>query len=296
MSKALMTNVNRNHKKVFPVLLPKGSSLSGIAGNIREMKSGIAEGEIEIDIVNIMELTSDGAGRAVIHPDWHDFFLHKGIGFNNRLVKLFSKCYEYNSMSGDAPKITPMPLPQEIFNVFSMSPSQIKVVIVAQDPYPGWDTEMNRPVACGYSFATLSKKTPASLQRIRMAISEKYGNITIADKEFPNSLRGWINQGIFLMNNTPIFFHHPPIDEKSKALDALLNLPKRAWTGITELICKYISEINKNCRFILVGKDAEYLKQYVSRATLTNHPSTMSSLDFTGECFEEIPGIIWTNM
>jgi uracil DNA glycosylase len=228
--------------------------------------------KIKVESVNVF-------GR--IHPEWHRFFTEMGINFNTRLKKLYCVCY--------AGGLDPRPLPEEIFDVFSMPLSSIKVVIVAQDPYPQVDAEMSRPVACGYCFATKSRKTPASLERIRAAIVKEFGPIKLLNPDSPNLLEGWVSQGIFLMNNTPVYFGKGQLgygDEvESKEMRDIKLAARDCWMGMSEQICKHIMEMRKDTRFILVGSEAHYLRQHVSKCECTSHPSTRSDCDFTAKCF-----------
>lgn len=232
-------------------------------------------GDVMIETVNVI---------SSIHPEWLPFFTNSDIGFNVRFRKIFGKAYQA--------KMKPAPMPHEVLTVFSMAPSAIKVVIVAQDPYPGWDRENDRPIACGRCFATMAKEVPGSLKRIQSSIMDVYGKIKIVDKEHPNSLKGWIDQGVFLLNNTPMFFISGSSDETVMSGDAK-STAKMLWQGITELICKHILDVNKDCRFILMGTETHYLRRFVNRSIAVNHPSPRSDLEFTGKCFLDTPGIDW---
>lgn len=230
-----------------------------------------------------------------IHPSWWPLLVGRGLRINERMKNAYTKAYTNG--------FTVRPNAEDVFNVFSMPLASIRAVIVGQDPYPGWDQEMKKPKACGYAFATLAKETPASLQRIRMAIVNTQGQITIMNKEHPNNLKGWIDQGVFLLNNTPLVFlagHTEGSEtygsEISPRLRALLSFPTSVWQGITATICKEISSINPICPFILMGREAHYLSRIVAKSIITNHPSTRSDCDFDGKCFTEVPLIKWTRM
>jgi uracil-DNA glycosylase len=222
-----------------------------------------------------------------IHPSWLEFLSMRNR-INDRIKSIFKKAYEQG--------FTIYPLPSDVFNVFSLPIDRVKVVIVGQDPYPGFDTKRKAPVANGLAFATDSLETPGSLQRIRDAIVSQFGPITIVDKERPNNLRGWMEQGVFLLNNTPIITIYKGEEESTCRIKAELSQPKRVWDGIAKEICQAISAVNPQCRFILVGKEAHYLETVVSKCIKTNHPSMRSDLEFSGACFREIPTIDWSRM
>ena len=259
--------------------------------------SKLKEGEIDIPDEELIR-TKDG--RAVltsinviesIHPSWYPLLLGRGLSINERLKSIFKKGYENGFII--------RPLPEETFSAFSMPISHIKAVVVGQDPYPGWDKDNKRPIACGLSFATPSDITPPSLERIRVSIARNFGSISITDGTRPNSLQGWINQGVLLLNNTPFLFisYDDALEETiSPRLKAALEVPFKIWNGMTEIICKEIIAENPRCPFILMGRASHYLERVVGRSFITSHPSTRSDCDFTGECFKSVPEINWKNM
>lgn len=223
-----------------------------------------------------------------IHKSWISFFKEASIDLNKKLKAIYKFGYE-NGLSV-------YPNAEDCMNVFGMGIEEIRCVIVAQDPYPGWDKDTKMPVASGFCFATNSKNVPGSLERIRDSISENYGRIDIVDKNNPNNLKGWIDQGIFLLNNTIIVYVYKGLNsEKTQYLESVLKKPKTIWAGISTDVCKAISNI-KNCPFILVGKEAEYLKSEVTKAEITVHPSKRNDCDFDGKCFLKISGIKWNVM
>jgi len=226
-----------------------------------------------------------------IHRSWYPLLVSKGLRINDRMKKAYTIAYKNG--------FTVRPNPEDVFNVFSMPLESIRAVIVGQDPYPGWDQASKRPKACGYSFATLSKETPPSLQRIRTAIANTFGTFTITNKEQPNNLRGWIDQGVFLLNNTPLVFLIGGSESETECdisprMRSLLAYPSSVWQGITAAVCKEINTVNATCPFILMGREAHYLSRIVAKTVITSHPSTRSECDFDGKCFTEVPGINWT--
>jgi uracil DNA glycosylase len=223
-----------------------------------------------------------------IDKSWYRIFLDERFRVNDRLREMFINSYKFG--------FSVRPLPIDVLNVFKMPVEKINVVIVGQDPYPGWDKETNKPIANGMSFATESKETPGSLGRILDSIEKNIGQLSVVDKERPNSLQGWINQGVFLLNNIPIVNIpkvNPDLESTSFKVKYAIRQPARVWETLTIEICKYILSVNPRCQFILVGSEASKLKQYISNYFITTHPSYRSSLDFTGKCFVDIPNINW---
>lgn len=188
------------------------------------------------------------------------------------------------------------PYPSEVLSAFTVPIDKVKVIIIGQDPYPGWDTTMNRPVACGKTFATYSKECPGSLKRIMIALQELRKDIkfTFSDKEHPFCLKGWTDQGVLLLNKTPVYYHAISTDPDKEAPTPNTKASD-IWAGMTELICKQVAAINPNVPCILVGKEAQTLEPKLGgRCYKENHPSMRSSLEFSGTSFDKIDGVDWS--
>lgn len=213
-----------------------------------------------------------------MHDDWKNFFYNEQYQVNSRIARIYRKAIQL--------ECDIYPRREDIFNAFSMKLSDIKCVIIGQDPYPGFDKDRNEPVACGYSFATRSSTMPASMRRMFDAIRTKYGNITFTD----HTLRGWINQGVLLINDTPFLFKPA---ENVELRDTDKNFANQRW-GITSEICKYIKENTNGVRFILLGTHAHYIEKFISGTATANHPSPLSAIEFTGDCFDSCPEVDWT--
>lgn len=275
----------------FPIILPVIAGESEQVEEVIEVKKRVKE-EDETGKTTSKLITEQFLLRSVnvigrIDKSWLAFFTERGIDFNGRLRHIYETAYKNDFQV--------RPFPEDILNVFSMPIDKIKAVVVGQDPYPGWCHQTKSPKANGFSFATNDPETPGSLQRIRVAIVNLTGQITIMDKQFPNNLLGWRSQGVFLLNNTPAVYVSDE-EQTSPRLQSLLQTPKRIWEGITATICKEISLVNPDCHFILLGREAHYLSRVVSKSVQAPHPSMRSDLDFDGKCFMEVAGIDWSKM
>lgn len=91
------------------------------------------------------------------------------------------------------------PAKENIFNAFKYtnSTSDVKVVIIGQDPY------YNEGLANGLAFGINEGcEVPSSLQNIQTEITNEYKNRLSSDYEmiFDNSLISWAKQGVLLLN------------------------------------------------------------------------------------------------
>jgi uracil-DNA glycosylase len=123
----------------------------------------------------------------IIHPSWH---IHLQPLFDNSKMDLIK-----NQL---LPNCTFYPEAEYIFRVFSMPVSNIKVVILGQDPYFNGS-------AIGYAFAVNEKSPyPKSLDVIlkevlRPQTSEEYVKFKVENPEW-KTLQHWVQQGVFLLN------------------------------------------------------------------------------------------------
>lgn len=212
-----------------------------------------------------------------LHPVWKEFFTQNDLAINEILrwsyVEAYNKGYDVR------------PNPQDVLNVFSMSPDAIRVVLVGQDPYP------QEGVANGFAFATNQSTITSSLERLFSCIGG------IRHKEDDYTLSGWIRQGVFLLNKTPVLWVPIRTKEKSvidvdpKDIDQLT----AKWNGVIRTVCLFIAGYgDKKTDFVLFGEKAKSLKTDLPKAILCGHPSGRNTGNaFDGKCFELLPHIEW---
>lgn len=192
-----------------------------------------------------------------IHNDWLPFFENNKILLENILDKVL------------ADEIYPKK--NNIFRVFKyLAPSDIKSVILGQDPYIGYETIDGKdiPQAEGLSFSVPKshRKIPPSLKNIFKEIKNNYSTF---DYQHGN-LKKWVkNEQIFLLNSALTV-----IPGKS-------NSHQKIWQDFTDNVIKYISENNKNIVFILMGNNAKSKYDLIDKKNhiiLTSvHPSPLSA-------------------
>ncbi len=126
----------------------------------------------------------------------------------------------------------------EIFNAFNLTPfSQLKVVILGQDPYH------NPKQAHGLSFSVSDGvKLPPSLINIYKEIQNDLG----LDIPQSGNLTKWARQGILLLNAILTVRAHNPASHRNKG-----------WEIFTDTVIKRISEKKQNVVFLLWGAYAK---------------------------------------
>lgn len=156
---------------------------------------------------------------------------------------------------------TYVPAPEDVFNCFSyFEPSETKVVIIGQDPYP------NPKVTQGLSFSTKQKAIPQSLQKIFKEIEN-----TLQISNISANLEPWAVQNVLLLNKTLTV-----VPFKS-------NSHKLLWQGFCENIIQELSNSYENIVFMLWGNSAISLKKYINQEKHlileSGHPSPLNRLN-----------------
>ena len=154
------------------------------------------------------------------------------------------------------------PPAEDIFNAFRFTPlSQIKVVLLGQDPY-------HEPKqAHGLAFSTpKGNPIPRSLSNIFKEIHEEFGY------EIPDNgcLEKWAKQGVFLLN-TVLTVEEANANSHSDC----------GWQKFTDNVIKEINKQDQPIVFMLWGKQAEKKKELLNNPNhlvlITSHPSPFSA-------------------
>lgn len=168
-----------------------------------------------------------------------------------------------NFLNDEYEKKTIFPPKDYIFNIFKkISPNDIKVVILGQDPYHGYNQ------ANGMSFSVnKGEKIPPSLRNIYLELSSDL-NINLPSH---GDLTSWVNQGVFLLNSTLTVEMGKPNSHKDIG-----------WQIFTNKVINIISELDFPKVFILWGNFAISKKNLIKKNNnnfiiTSPHPSPLSA-------------------
>lgn len=152
------------------------------------------------------------------------------------------------------------PEPEDVFNVFKMSPDKVKVVILGQDPYINGE-------AHGYAFSSKIPKIPPSLR----IIYKELGMEPVA------KLDHWIEQGVFLINRALT-----TTKGNSNAHQGI------GWQLFTDAVIKIIAKLPQPKVFMLWGKNAQEVERLINTKEISNlvlkapHPAADSYPGYSG--------------
>ena len=155
------------------------------------------------------------------------------------------------------------PKKSDVFRAFSTNLTEVKVVILGQDPYhtPG--------AAMGLAFSVPEDQPiPPSLRNIYQEIRHDLGRPSICEPY--GNLQKWQNQGVLLLNTVLTVEAHQAASHRG-----------RGWEIFTTEVIKYL---NQNCNhlvFILWGSDARSKKSLIDTqkhlVLESPHPSPLSA-------------------
>ncbi len=149
-----------------------------------------------------------------------------------------------------------------IFNAFNTTPfSEVKVVILGQDPYHGPGQAM------GLSFSVpRGKSVPPSLRNIYKELETSVGATSVRHGD----LTAWAEQGVFLLNSMLTVEHSKAGSHK-----------KAGWQEFTDAAIKTLSDGREHLVFILWGafaqKKAELIDESKHLVLSSVHPSPFSA-------------------
>jgi len=181
-----------------------------------------------------------------IHISWKKLFDNYGINLDN----LYNNEYEII-----------YPPKESIFRVFEMDVSDIKIVLIGQDPYH------SHGQAHGLSFSVPENvKIPPSLKNIFKEIKLEFPERNYKFRH--GNLEKWFyKEKIFLLNSSLSVINGKPGSHM------------RLWCEFTNDVIEYIHENNKNCVFLLLGNFAKSKAVYIQNKyniVEAPHPSPLA--------------------
>lgn len=140
------------------------------------------------------------------------------------------------------------PKKENIFRVFEMPVTDIKVVILGQDPY------YSPNLANGLAFAiNENMKVPASLQNIQKElINSQASSLHTVHAGKWQTLEHWKEQGVFLLNTALTVESMKPMSHA------------RYWAEFTKRVVYYIAKSN-HCIWMLWGRKAQEFEAFIPK-------------------------------
>ena len=149
---------------------------------------------------------------------------------------------------------------ENIFAALKISPDDVSVVVIGQDPYP------TSSHAIGLAFAVPSQTNPlpGSLRNIFNEVAADTGSISTADA----SLGTWVEQGVLLLNTS--------LTTESGIRAAHSSWP---WETVIRAIIAHVVEVNPLVVGLLFGNHAKKFGDMFDLNSIVSsaHPSPLSA-------------------
>ena len=135
-------------------------------------------------------------------------------------------------------------------------PSSLKVVFMAQDPYP------TPGHACGIATCCLTGEIPNTLSNMYKRAKETVDGFVVPDD---GDIRGWAAQGILFINKFMTILDNKPLSHT------------HAWGILTETLIRWLSDTYPHLVFVFLGAQTRELRSRVDSTKhtviTTSHPS-----------------------
>ncbi len=162
----------------------------------------------------------------------------------------------------DTSKPSVYPPRDDIFRVFTMPVTDIRIVLLGQDPYHGPGQ------AHGLAFSVPDNiQIPPSLRNIYKELQQEFPERNY--KFHSGNLKRWADEErIFLLNTSLTVEEHRP------------NSHVVIWSEFTDDVIRFIDKNNTKCVFLLLGNYAKYKAKLINntnRIVTGVHPSPLSA-------------------
>jgi uracil-DNA glycosylase len=153
-----------------------------------------------------------------------------------------------------------LPHGDHVFRAFSRPLSDVRVLVVGQDPYP----TPGHPVGLSFSVAADVRPLPKSLVNIYRELTTDIG----CEPPTTGDLTRWSEQGVMLLNRVLTVAPGAPASHRG-----------RGWEAVTERAIETLAQRGGPMAAILWGRDAQSLKPVLGDIPWVEsvHPSPLSA-------------------
>jgi uracil-DNA glycosylase len=162
------------------------------------------------------------------------------------------------SAAGNGFKVVPKH--EDIFAALRLSPDEISVVLIGQDPYPNPD----QAIGLAFAVSRAAESTPASLRNIFKEVESDLGVQSNADV----TLSSWVSQGVLLLNTSLT------TEARSRAAHA-----RWPWEAIVRSVINEVVTENPKVAALLWGNHAKKFSDLFDPESVVTsaHPSPLSA-------------------
>ncbi|GAA1616857.1 uracil-DNA glycosylase [Brevibacterium sanguinis] len=209
----------------------------------------------ETVLARLADMTSTAQLSTIMSPDWADALADSEAGIHAMGDFLRAEIAAGRSY---------LPAGDAVFRAFAEPLSEVKVLIVGQDPYP----TPGHPIGLSFSVDPEVRPLPRSLTNIYKELADDLGVPPAAHGD----LRAWSRQGVMLLNRVLTVSPGQPASHRGKG-----------WEAITERAIRALVARDQPLVAILWGRDARNLAPLLTSGTAevaiieSAHPSPLSA-------------------
>lgn len=166
---------------------------------------------------------------------------------------------------------TVFPRRNEVFRAFhEVAPTDVRMVILGQDPYPQPSGSPTRGIADGLAFSAAGHRPPGSLRQLLYNLWES-SEIAVPPRDA--SLQRWADQDVLLIN-TALSVEPAPIPTRDKNR----RRHQAVYRSLIRGVLRQTSVLNPPPAFLLVGAEARRFENEITvsdpgQVIGTQHPS-----------------------
>ncbi|WP_101525286.1 uracil-DNA glycosylase [Nocardioides houyundeii] len=189
--------------------------------------------------------------RGLMAPDWAEAL----APVEDRIVALGGFLRE--EVAAGRPYL---PAGEGIFRAFVRPLSEVRVLVVGQDPYP----TPGHPIGLSFAVAPDVRPLPRSLVNIYRELHDDLGHAPAPHGD----LSSWADQGVMLLNRVLTVRPGEPASHRG-----------RGWEAVTDCAIRALAERGGPCAAIVWGRDAQTLKPLLGSIPWVEsaHPSPLSA-------------------
>jgi uracil-DNA glycosylase len=153
-----------------------------------------------------------------------------------------------------------VPEVSKIFAALAMSPSDVSVVVIGQDPYP----TPSHAIGLAFAVPNETKPLPGSLRNIFKEVATDTG----LESTTGAALDKWVQQGVLLLNTS--------LTTSSGVRAAHSSWP---WDPIVRAMIEHVVQMNPKVVGLLLGNHAKQFAEYFDPDSIvfSAHPSPLSA-------------------
>lgn len=193
----------------------------------------------------------DSPWRELVHPGWADALAPVASGLDSVAALVRREVSEGRGV---------LPRPEHVLRAFARSPTDVRVLLLGQDPYP----TPGHAVGLSFSVAAGTRPLPRSLVNVFRELGADTGAPTPTDGD----LTPWADRGVMLLNR--VLTVRPGEAGSHRRI---------GWEAVTDQAVRALASRASPLVAVLWGRDAQAIRPLLGNVPVvaSPHPSPLSA-------------------